>query len=57
MLNKTLPAVNNKFMDMTMSNIEDKETFFKKPEDIDVQPIEEKVFQDGIKEILGKEYD
>lgn len=44
-------------MDMTMSNIEDKETFFKKPEDIDVQPIEEKVFQDGIKEILGKEYD
>ncbi|MBR7163043.1 MAG: hypothetical protein IKD35_03620 [Clostridia bacterium] len=33
------------------------ETFFKKPEDIDIKPIEDKVFQDGIKEILGKEYD
>ena len=47
----------NIVMDMTMTNLEDKETFFKKPEDIDVKPIEEKVFQDGVKEILGKEYD
>jgi hypothetical protein len=52
-----LAVVNNKFMDITMSNLEDKETYFKKPEDIDTKPIEEKVFQDGIKEILGKEYD
>lgn len=52
-----LAVVNNKFMDITMSNLEDKETYFKTPEDIDVQPIEDKVFRDGIKEILGKEYD
>lgn len=56
-LNKMWTVVNNNFMDMTMANLEDKETFFKKPEDIDVKPIEEKVFQDGVKEILGKEYD
>ena len=40
-----------------MSNLEDKETYFKIPKDLDVQPIEDKVFLDGIKEILGKEYD
>ena len=56
-MNKKLAVVNNIPMDMTMANLEDKETFFKIPEDIDVKPIEEKVFQDGIKEILGKEYD
>ena len=56
-LNKNLVVVNNNFMDITMSNMEDKETYFKIPEDLDVQPIEDKVFLDGIKEILGKEYD
>ena len=56
-LNKNLVVVNNIFMDITMSNVEDKETFFKIPDDIDVQPIEDRVFRDGIKEILGKEYD
>ena len=56
-LNKNLVVVNNNFMDITMSNLEDKETYFKIPEDLDVQPIEDKVFLDGIKEILGKEYD
>ena len=40
-----------------MKNLEDKETFFKTPEDINVKPIEDKVFQDSVKEILGKEYD
>ena len=44
-------------MDMNVSNLEDKETYFKKPDDIDVKPIEEKVFEDCIKEILGKVYD
>ena len=56
-LNKNHHVVNNIFMDITMSNLEDKETFFKIPDDIDVQPIEDRVFRDGIKEILGKEYD
>lgn len=56
-LNKNFDDVNNNFMDITMSNLEDKETFFKIPDDIDVQPIEDRVFRDGIKEILGKEYD
>ena len=57
LLNKKIVVVNNIFMDITMSNLEDKEIFFKHPEDIDIRPIEEKIFQDGIKEILGKEYD
>ena len=56
-VNKKLAVEKNIVLDMTMTNLEDKETFFKKPEDIDVKPIEEKVFQDGVKEILGKEYD
>ena len=56
-VNKKLAVEKNIVMDMAMTNLEDKETFFKKPEDIDVKPIEEKVFQDGVKEILGKEYD
>lgn len=56
-LNKNFDDVNNNFMDITMSNLEDKETFFKIPDDIDVQPIEDRVFHDGIKEILGKVYD
>ena len=56
-MNKKIIVVNNIFMDITMSNLEDKEIFFKHPEDIDIRPIEEKIFQDGIKEILGKEYD
>lgn len=56
-MNKKLAVEKNIVMDMAMTNLEDKETFFKKPEDIDVKPIEEKVFQDGVKEILGKEYD
>ena len=57
MVNKKLAGVNNNMMEMNISNLEDKETFFKKPEDIDVKPIEEKIFQDGIKEILEKQYD
>ena len=57
MVNKKLAVVNNNIMEMNISNLEDKETFFKKPEDIDVKPIEEKIFQDGIKEILEKQYD
>ena len=57
MVNKKLARVNNNIMEMNISNLEDKETFFKKPEDIDVKPIEEKIFQDGIKEILEKQYD
>lgn len=56
-MNKKCWVVNNIFMDITMSNLEDKEIFFKHPEDIDIRPIEEKIFQDGIKEILEKEYD
>lgn len=57
MVNKKLAVVNNNNMEMNISNLEDKETFFKKPEDIDVKPIEEKIFQDGIKEILEKQND
>ena len=57
MVNKKMAVVNNNIMEMNISNLEDKETFFKKPEDIDVKPIEEKIFQDGIKEILEKQYD
>lgn len=57
MVNKKLAVVNNNIMEMNISNLEDKETYFKKPEDIDVKPIEEKIFQDGIKEILEKQYD
>lgn len=57
MLNKKLTNVNNNIMEININNLEDKETYFKKPDDIDVKPIEEKVFQDGIKEILGKDYD
>ena len=57
MVNKKLARVNNNIMEMNISNLEDKETFFKKPEDIDVKPIEEKIFQDGIKEILENQYD
>ena len=52
-----MAGVNNNIMEMNISNLEDKETYFKKPEDIDVKPIEEKIFQDGIKEILEKQYD
>jgi hypothetical protein len=44
-------------MDITMANMEDKEVYFKVPDDIDVRPIEDKIFMDGIKEILSKEYD
>lgn len=40
-----------------MKNVEDNEIYFKIPEDIDVRPIEDKVFKDGIKEILSKNYD
>lgn len=40
-----------------MTNMEDKEIFFKVPDDIDVRPIEDKIFKDGIKEILSKNYD
>lgn len=40
-----------------MANMEDKEVYFKVPEDIEVRSIEDKIFVDGIKEILGKEYD
>ena len=56
-LNKNCPVVNNMRMDITMANMEDKEVYFKVPEDIEVRPIEDKIFLDGIKEILGKEYD
>ena len=56
-LNKNLLVVNNMRMDITMANIEDKEVYFKVPEDIEVRPIEDKIFLDEIKEILGKEYD
>ena len=56
-LNKNCLVVNNMRMDITMANIEDKEVYFKVPEDIEVRPIEDKIFLDGIKEILGKEYD
>ena len=56
-LNKNPLVVNNMRMDITMANMEDKEVYFKVPDDIDVRPIEDKIFLDGIKEILGKEYD
>lgn len=56
-LNKNCLVVNNMRMDITMANMEDKEVYFKVPDDIDVRPIEDKIFLDGIKEILGKEYD
>lgn len=56
-LNKNFLVVNNMRMDITMANMEDKEVYFKVPEDIEVRPIEDKIFLDGIKEILGKEYD
>lgn len=56
-LNKNPLVVNNMRMDITMANMEDKEIYFKVPEDIEVRPIEDKIFLDGIKEILGKEYD
>ena len=56
-LNKNPLVVNNMRMDITMANMEDKEVYFKVPEDIEVRPIEDKIFLDGIKEILGKEYD
>ena len=56
-LNKKLTNVNNNIMEININNLEDKETYYKKPDDIDVKPIEEKVFQAGIKEILGKDYD
>ncbi len=56
-LNKNPRVVNNMRMDITMANIEDKEVYFKVPEDIEVRPIEDKIFVDGIKEILGKVYD
>ena len=56
-LNKNPLVVNNMRMDITMANMEDKEIYFKVPEDIEVRPIEDKIFVDGIKEILGKEYD
>ena len=56
-LNKNCLVVNNMRMDITMANIEDKEVYFKVPEDIEVRPIEDKIFLDEIKEILGKEYD
>ena len=56
-LNKNPLVVNNMRMDITMANMEDKEVYFKAPEDIEVRPIEDKIFVDGIKEILGKEYD
>ena len=56
-MNKKLARANNNIMEMNISNLEDNETFFKKQEDIDGKPIEEKIFQDGIKEILEKQYD
>ncbi len=56
-MNKTFGNVQNRIMDITMSNLEDKETFFDVPEDIYVKPIEDKIFEDGIREILGKVYD
>ena len=56
-LNKNCLVVNNMRMDITMANMEDKEVYFKVPDDIDARPIEDKIFLDGIKEILGKEYD
>ena len=56
-MNKNPLVVNNMRMDITMANMEDKEVYFKVPEDIEVRPIEDKIFVDGIKEILGKEYD
>ena len=56
-MNKNCLVVNNMRMDITMANMEDKEVYFKVPDDIDVRPIEDKIFLDGIKEILGKEYD
>ena len=56
-LNKNPLVVINMRMDITMANVEDKEVYFKVPEDIEVRPIEDKIFVYGIKEILGKEYD
>lgn len=56
-VNKIIFEVNNICMDITMTNMEDKEIFFKVPDDIDVRPIEDKIFKDGIKEILSKNYD
>ena len=56
-LNKNCLVVNNMRMDITMANMVDKEVYFKVPDDFDVRPIEDKIFMDGIKEILGKEYD
>ena len=44
-------------MDITMANMEDNEVYFKVPDGIEVRPIEDKIFEDGIKEILSVKYD
>jgi hypothetical protein len=56
-LNKNGRAVNNIPMDITMANMEDNEVYLKVPDGIEVRPIEDKIFEDGIKEILSVKYD
>ena len=44
-------------MDNMFANLEDTEIYFKAPAELEVRPIEDKIFKDGIKEILSVNYD